>query len=90
MTSNTPETYVLVVSVELEVFSWDIRPLIGTRYRNLSALGEAVEHILGTADGWELYTAVDFCEKWNTCGNGIAVPDPSGTYIAFLEVEHDE
>lgn len=83
-------TYVLVVSADLDVYSWHMTPLIGKRYRSLSALGEAVGHMLSTTDGWELYTAEDFCEKWNTSGNGIGVPDPSGTYIAFLEVDHDE
>lgn len=84
------KTYVLVVSADLEVFSWDVYPLIGKRYRNISAMGEAVSQILGTDGGWELYSAEDFCEKWNTSGNGIDVPDPSGTYIAIMEVEHDE
>lgn len=83
------KTYVLVVSADLDIYSGDMTPLIGKRYRNISALGEAVGHMLGT-DGWELYSAVDFCEQWNTSRNGIDVPDPSGTYIAFLEVEHDE
>lgn len=84
------KTYVLVASADLEVFSWDINPLIGKRYRSVSALGEAVGHILGTTDGWEIYSAVDFCENWNASGNGIDAPDPSETYIAIIEVEHDE
>lgn len=83
------KTYVLVASADLDIYSGDMTPLIGKRYRNISALGEAVRRELGT-DGWELYSAVDFCEKWNTSGNGIGVPDPSGTYIAIIEVEHDE
>ena len=83
------KTYVLVVSADLDIYSGDMTPLIGKRYRSLSALGEAVGHILGT-DGWELYSVVDFCEQWNTSGNGIGVPDPSETYIAIVEVEHDE
>ena len=83
------KTYVLVATADLDIYSGDMTPLIGKRYRSISALSEAVGHILGT-DGWELYSAVDFCEQWNTSINGIGVPDPSGTYIAFLEVEHDE
>lgn len=83
------KTYVLVVDADLDIYSGGMTPLIGKRYRSISALGEAVGHILGN-DGWELYSAVDFCEKWNNSGNGIDVPDPSETYIAFLEVEHDE
>lgn len=84
------KTYVLVASADLEVFSWDMARLIGKRYRSVSALGEAVGHILGTTDGWELYSAEDFCANWNASGNGIGAPDPSETYIAIIEVEHDE
>ena len=84
------KTYVLVVSAGLGICSEDMASLIGKRYRTTSAMGEAVGHILGTTDGWEIYSAVDFCEKWNASGNGIDVPDPSETYIAIIEVEHDE
>lgn len=83
------KTYVLVVDADLDIYSGDMTPLIGKRYRNISALGEAVRHELGN-DGWGLYSAVDFCEKWNNSGNGIGVPYPSETYIAIIEVEHDE
>lgn len=83
------KTYVLVASADLDIYSGDMTPLIGKRYRNISALSEAVRHELGT-DGWKLCSAVDFCDKWNTSINGIDVPDPSGTYIAIVEVEHDE
>lgn len=83
------KTYVLVASADLDVYSGDMTPLIGKRYRSLSALGEAVGTILGT-DGWELYSAVDFCETWNTSLLGLGVPSPEDTYIAIVEVEHDE
>lgn len=84
------KTYVLVVSADLDIYSGDMTPLIGKRYRTISAMCEAVGQVLGTADGWELYSAEDFCEKWNASGNGIGAPDPSETYIAIIEVEHDE
>lgn len=83
------KTYVLVVDADLDVYSWDISPLTGKRYRSVSALGEAISCVLCT-DGWELYSAEDFCEEWNNFRNGRGVPDPSGTYIAIVEVEHDE
>ena len=84
------KTYVLVASADLEVFSWDINPLIGKRYRSVAALGEAVGHILGTTDGWEIYSAVDFCEKWNNSILGDDTPSPDNSYIAIVGVEHDE
>lgn len=83
------KTYVLVASAGLGIYSGDTTPLIGKRYRNISALGEAVRHELGT-DGWELYSAVDFCEKWNTFPFGHGAPSPDNSYIAIVEVEHDE
>lgn len=84
------KTYVLVVSAGLGICSEDMASLIGKRYRTTSAMGEAVGQILGIADGWWLYSAEDFCEKWNTSALGLGVPSPDETYIAFLEVEHDE
>lgn len=83
------KTYVLVVSADLDIYSGDMTPLIGKRYRNISALGEAVGHMLGT-DGWELYSAVDFCEKWNTSTVAEDAPNPDVSYIAIVGVEHDE
>ena len=84
------KTYVLVVAAGLGICSGDMAPLIGKRYRTISAMGEAVGQILGTADGWRLYSAEDFCEKWNTSPLGLGVPSPDESYIAIVEVEHDE
>lgn len=83
------KTYVLVVSAGIAVSSQNMDDLIGKRYRNISAMGGAVGQILGT-DSWDLYSVEEFCECWNTSGNGIDVPDPTETYIAIVEVEHDE
>lgn len=83
------KTYVLVFSAGIAVSSQDMDALIGNRYRNISAMGEAVGHILGT-DSWELYSAEEFCECWNTYFDSIDMPDPTETYIAIVEVEHDE
>lgn len=84
------KTYVLVVSAELGICSEDMASLIGKRYRTTSAMGEAVGQILGIADGWWLYSAEDFCEKWNTFPFGHGAPSPDNSYIAIVEVEHDE
>lgn len=86
------KTYVLVASADLDIYSGDMTTLIGKRYRSISALGEAVGHILGTTDGWELYSAVDFCEKWNTTNTNSedGIPSPDESYIAIVEVEHAE
>lgn len=83
------KTYVLIVSACIAVSNQDMDDLIGKRYRNISAMGEAVGQILGT-DSWYLYSAEEFCACWNTSANGIDVPDPIETYIAIVEVEHDE
>lgn len=84
------KTYVLVVNADLDIYSGDMTPLIGKRYRNISAMGEAVRQLLGTADGLELYSAEVFCEKWNTSVLGDDAPTPDDSYIAIIEVEHDE
>lgn len=84
------KTYVLVVSAGLGICSEDMASLIGKRYRTTSAMGEAVGQILGTADGWWLYSAEDFCEKWNTFPFGHGTPSPDNSYIAIVGVEHDE
>lgn len=84
------KTYVLVVSAGLGICSEDMASLIGKRYRTTSAMGEAVGQILGIADGWWLYSAEDFCEKWNTSPLGYGVPSPDNSYIAIVEVEHAE
>lgn len=84
--------YVLVASASLVISSETIAPLIGKRYRNLPAMREAVEQVLGAFEenDWEFYPADYFCEKWNTSPLGLGVPSPDETYIAIMEVEHDE
>lgn len=84
------KTYVLIVSADLDIYSGGMTPLIGKRYRTISAMGEAVGQILGTTDGWELYSAEDFCENWNKSILGDYAPSPANSYIAIIEVEHDE
>ncbi len=86
------KTYVLVVSAGLGICSEDMASLIGKRFRNIPAMREAVEQVLGLFGEreWEFYPADYFCEKWNTSALGLGVPSPDETYIAFLEVEHDE
>jgi hypothetical protein len=84
------KTYVLVVPAGLSICSEDMASLIGKRYRTISAMGEAVGQILGTADDWRLYSAEDFCEKWNNIPFGYGIPSPDNSYIAIVEVEHDE
>lgn len=84
--------YVLVASASLVISSETIAPLIGKRYRNLPAMREAVEQVLGAFEenDWEFYPADYFCEKWNTSPLVLGVPSPDETYIAIMEVEHDE
>ena len=86
------KTYVLVASASLDISSEIMFPLIGKRYRNLPAMREAVEQMLGPFEenGWEFYPAEYFCEKWNdsTVLDNVFSSDES--YIAFLEVEHAE
>lgn len=84
--------YVLVVAAGLDVSSAIIFPLIGKRYRNIPAMREAVEQTLGAFEdsNWEFYPADYFCDKWNTSPLGLGVPSPDETYIAFMEVDHDE
>lgn len=84
--------YVLVVAAGVDVSSVTIAPLIGKLYRNIPAMREAVEQTLGAFEGinWEFYPADYFCEKWNTSLLGLGVPSPDETYIAFMEVDHDE
>ena len=85
------KTYVLVASASLDVYSSTMVTLIGKRYRNLPAMREAVEQVLGAFEenDWEFYPADYFCEKWNTSPLGLGVPSPDETYIAIMEVEHD-
>lgn len=86
------KTYVLVVAAGVDVSSVNIALLIGKRYRNIPAMREAVERTLGAFEdsNWEFYPADYFCDKWNTSPLGLGVPSPDETYLAIMEVEHDE
>lgn len=86
------KTYVLVASAYSSADSEVMAHLTGKRFRNIPAMREAVEQVLGlfAESEWEVYPADYFCEKWNTSTLGLGVPYPSETYIAIIEVEHDE
>lgn len=86
------KTYVLVASADSTADSKIMAHLTGKRFRNIPAMREAVEQVLGLfgESEWVFYPAYYFCEKWNTSALGLGVPSPAETYIAFLEVEHDE
>lgn len=86
------KTYVLVASADSTADSKVMAHLTGKRFRNIPAMREAVEQVLGLLgeSEWEFYPADYFCEKWNTSALGLGGPSPDETYIAFLEVEHDE
>ena len=86
------KTYVLVASADSPADSKVMAHLTGKRFRNIPAMREAIEQELGLfgESEWEFYPADYFCEKWNTSALGRGVPSPDYTYIAFLEVEHDE
>ena len=55
---------------------------------------EAVEQVLGAFEenDWEFYPADYFCGKWNRTNTNSedGIPSPDETYIAIMEVEHDE
>lgn len=86
------KTYVLVASADSTADSKVMAHLTGKRFRNIPAMREAVEQVLGLfgESEWEFYPVAYFCDKWNTSALGLGVPSPDETYIAFLEVEHDE
>lgn len=86
------KTYVLVASADSTADSKVMAHLTGKRFRNIPAMREAVEQVLGLfgESEWEFYPAGYFCEKWNTSALGLGVPSADETYIAIMEVEHDE
>lgn len=86
------KTYVLVASADSTADSKVMAHLTGKRFRNIPAMREAVEQVLGLfgESQWEFYPADYFCELWNTSPLGLDVPSPDETYIAIIEVEHDE
>ena len=86
------KTYVLVASADSTADSKVMAHLTGKRFRNIPAMRDAVEQVLGLfgESEWEFYSAAYFCDKWNTSALGLGVPSIDETYIAFLEVEHDE
>ena len=85
------KTYVLVASADSTADSKIMAHLTGKRFRNIPAMREAVEQVLGLfgESEWEFYPADYFCEKWNKAMLGEFI-EPAASYIAFLEVEHDE
>ena len=88
------KTYVLVASADSTADSEVVAHLTGKRFRNIPAMREAVEQVLGPfgTNQWEFYPADYFCEKWN-CTNinsKDGIPSPDEAYIAIVEVEHDE
>lgn len=85
-------TYVLVASAESVADSKIMAHLTGKRFRNIPAMREAVEQVLGLfgESQWEFYPAHYFCDKWNTSPLGLGIPSPDESYIAIMEVEHDE
>lgn len=86
------KTYVLVASADSTADSKVMAHLTGKRFRNIPAMRDAVEQVLGLfgESEWEFYSAAYFCDKWNTSALGLDVLSSDETYIAFLEVEHDE
>lgn len=86
------KTYVLVASADSSADSKVMAHLTGKRFRNIPAMREAVEQVLGLfgESEWEFYPADYFCEKWNDSMLGDDTPSPDYTYIAIMEVEHDE
>lgn len=86
------KTYVLVVSASPAVDSDVMAQLSSTRYSSVPAMCDAIEQALGGFDGndWSYYSTDGFRGKWNAStvwGGEISSVE---TYIAFLEVEHDE
>lgn len=86
------KTYVLVASAASTADSKIMAHLTGKRFRNIPAMREAVEQVLGMfgESQWEFYPADYFCEKWNTSTVAEEAPNPDVSYIAIVEVEHDE
>lgn len=85
------KTYVLVASADYTTDSKIMAHLIGKRFRNIPAMREAVEQVLGLfgESQWEFYPADRFCAQWNT----LTLDEPissASSYIAIVEVEHDE
>lgn len=86
------KTYVLVVYATPAVNSDVMAQLSATRYPSVPAMCDAVEQALGDFEGndWKYYSTDGFREKWNTSTALSDTISSADTYIAFLEVEHDE
>mgnify|MGYP006993539751 CR=1 FL=1 len=88
------KTYVLVAAAASTADSKVMAHLTGKRFRNIPAMREAVEQALGLfgESQWEFYPADYFCEKWNMTNTNSedGIPSPETTFIAIMEVEHDE
>lgn len=85
------KTYVLVASADSTADSKVMAHLTGKQFRNIPAMREAVEQVLGLFGDkqWELYPADYFCEQWNKFTLD-EFTEPASSYIAIMEVEHDE
>lgn len=83
--------YVLVASADSTADSKVMAHLTGKRFRNIPAMREAVEQVLGLfgESQWEIYPADYFCEKWNTSTLDAFIV-PASSYIVIIEVEHGE
>lgn len=86
------KTYVLVTSADSTADSKVMAHLTGKRFRNIPAMREAVEQVLGLfgENEWSYYSIECFREKWNDSTVLDNVFSSGESYIAFLEVEHDE
>lgn len=88
------KTYVLVADADSTADSEVMAHLTGKRFRNIPAMREAVEQVLGLfgESQWEFYPADYFCELWNRTNTNSkdGIPSPDEAYIAIMEVEHDE
>lgn len=84
--------YVLVAAADSTADSKMMAHMTGKRFRNIPAMREAVEQVLGLfgTNQWEFYPADYFCEQWNNSILGDDAPSPDNSYIAIVEVEHDE
>lgn len=85
------KTYVLVASADSSADSKVMAHLTGKRFRNIPAMRAAVEQVLGLfgESEWEFYPADRFCAQWNTLTLDEPI-SPASSYIAIVEVEHDE
>nr|DAX06124.1 MAG TPA: hypothetical protein [Bacteriophage sp.] len=86
------KTYVLVASADSTADSAIMAQLSATRYRSIPAMRDAVAQAIGAFgnNDWSYYSIECFREKWNDSTVLDNVFSSGESYIAFLEVEHDE